>query len=84
VQAYIETVARRMAGGPPLGVTHRWAASVGYTEDGRAVVATVADGVVACGGYSGTGNLVGPVACRAGVALLLDHTSPPECFASRR
>jgi glycine/D-amino acid oxidase-like deaminating enzyme len=81
VQAYIETVARRMAGGPPVGVTHRWAASVGYTADGRALVAQVDDRVVACGGYSGTGNLVGPVAARAGVQLLLDEVPPPGCFA---
>jgi gamma-glutamylputrescine oxidase len=81
VQAYIETVARRMAGRPPVGVTHRWAASVGYTPDGRAVVTEVDSGVVACGGYSGTGNLVGPVAARARVALLLDGTMPPGCFA---
>ena len=40
----------------------------------------VADGVVACGGYSGTGNLVGPVAARAAVALLLDGTAPPGVF----
>ena len=81
VQAYIETVAQRMAGGPPVGVTHRWAASVGYTSDGRAVVAQVEDGVVACGGYSGTGNLVGPVAARAAVQLLLDGVPVPGCFA---
>jgi glycine/D-amino acid oxidase-like deaminating enzyme len=49
--------------------------------DGRALVTRVADGVVACGGYSGTGNLVGPVAARAGVALLLDDVAPPGCFA---
>ena len=30
--------------------------------------AEVAPGVVACGGYSGTGNLVGPIAARAAVA----------------
>ncbi len=41
----------------------------------------VADGVVACGGYSGTGNLVGPVAARAAVHLLLDGVAPPGCFA---
>jgi glycine/D-amino acid oxidase-like deaminating enzyme len=81
VQAYIETIAQRMAGGPPVGVTHRWAASVGYTVDGRALVTRVDDGVVACGGYSGTGNLVGPVAARAAANLLLDDIRPPACFA---
>lgn len=81
VQAYIESVAARMAG-QPVGVTHRWAASVGFTGDGRPLCVLVDDGVVACGGYSGTGNLVGPVAARAAVALLLDGTAPPPAFDS--
>lgn len=81
VQAYLETVATRM-GGRSVGVTHRWAASVGFTEDGRALCVPVADSVVACGGYSGTGNLVGPVAARAAVAMLLDGDTPPACFSS--
>ncbi len=57
-----------MAGGP-VEVTHRWAASVGFTADGRPLCTQVDDGVVAVGGYNGTGNLVGPVAARAAVAL---------------
>ena len=68
VQAYIETVATRMAG-RPVDVTHRWAASVGFTHDGRPLCVEVDDGVIAVGGYNGTGNLVGPVAARAAVAL---------------
>jgi glycine/D-amino acid oxidase-like deaminating enzyme len=80
VQAYIETVAARMAGGP-VRVTARWAASVGFTADARPVCAEVADGVVAVGGYNGTGNLVGPVAARAAVALALDGTAPPTWAA---
>ena len=76
VQAYIETVAERLAG-RAVEVTDRWAASVGYTADERPLCTTVADGVVAIGGYNGTGNLVGPVAARAAVALVLDGTTPP-------
>jgi glycine/D-amino acid oxidase-like deaminating enzyme len=76
VQAYIETVAERMAG-EPVRVTERWAASVGFTPDDRPLCTTVTDGVVAIGGYNGTGNLVGPVAARAAVALALDGTAPP-------
>ena len=74
VQAYIET--RRRADGRRrrCAVTHRWAASVGFTDDGRPLCTQVADGVVAVGGYNGTGNLVGPVAARAAVALALDGT----------
>jgi gamma-glutamylputrescine oxidase len=80
VQSWIEQLAARFAGGP-VRVTHRWAASVGYTADGRALVTEVRPRVVACGGYSGTGNLVGPVAARAAVALGLDGIAPPLCFA---
>jgi glycine/D-amino acid oxidase-like deaminating enzyme len=80
VQAYIETVATRITGAP-VGVTARWAASVGFTDDGRPLCAQVADGVVAVGGYSGTGNLVGPVAARAAVALAVDGTDPPPYLA---
>jgi len=80
VQGWIEQVATRFAGAPAT-VTHRWAASVGYTRDGRPLVTRVRDGVVACGGYNGTGNLVGPLAARAAVALGLDETAPPVWFA---
>jgi len=81
VQRYIETVAERMAG-TSVEVTHRWAASVGYTPDSRAICAEVQPGVVACGGYNGTGNLVGPVAARAALALALDNVRPPQAFCS--
>jgi glycine/D-amino acid oxidase-like deaminating enzyme len=51
-------------------VTHRWAASVGFTDDHLPFVGEVRPGVWACGGYSGTGNVVGalcarPIAARA-------------------
>jgi glycine/D-amino acid oxidase-like deaminating enzyme len=81
VQAWIERVADRFAG-VPVRVSHRWAASVGYTEDAKPLVLQVRPGLVACGGYNGTGNLVGPIAARAAVALGLDGTPPPACFNS--
>jgi gamma-glutamylputrescine oxidase len=81
VQMRIEHVAERMAGAL-VAVTHHWAASVGYTEDGRPLCTEVEPGVVAIGGYNGTGNLVGPVAARAAVALAIDGTSPPPYFAT--
>ncbi len=80
VQTWIERAAVRFAGGP-VRVTHRWAASVGYTEDGRPLVTEARPGVVACGGYNGTGNLVGPIAARAAIALGLDGTKPADCFS---
>ena len=76
VQRHIESVAARMAG-RPVEVSHRWGASVGFTDDGRPLCTQVDDGVVAVGGYNGTGNLVGPLAARAAVALALDGTPPP-------
>jgi glycine/D-amino acid oxidase-like deaminating enzyme len=82
VQGYIEHLAARFAAAP-VSVTHRWAASVGFTGgDGRALCCAVDDGVIAIGGYNGTGNLVGPVAARAAAALALDGSPPPACFAS--
>ena len=48
-------------------ITHRWAASVGYTASGLPVVAEVRSGVWALGGYSGTGNVIGALLGR-GVA----------------
>jgi glycine/D-amino acid oxidase-like deaminating enzyme len=81
VQSYLDRIAVRFAGGP-VRVEHRWAASAGFTRDGRALCVPVADGVVAVGGYSGTGNLVGPVAARAAVACLVDGTPPPPYFRS--
>jgi glycine/D-amino acid oxidase-like deaminating enzyme len=48
-------------------ITHRWAASVGYTVDGLPVVEETRPGVWALGGYSGTGNVIGSLLGR-GVA----------------
>ncbi|HUQ45637.1 MAG TPA: FAD-binding oxidoreductase [Gemmatimonadaceae bacterium] len=51
-------------------ISHRWAASVGYTPDGLPVVAEVRPGVWAVGGYSGTGNVIGALLGR-GIARWL-------------
>ena len=80
VQAHVEAAVRAL--GVTASVTHRWAASVGFTGDGRALCVEVAPGVVGVGGYSGTGNLVGPVAARAGLARAVDGTAPPAYLAS--
>jgi glycine/D-amino acid oxidase-like deaminating enzyme len=81
VQGYLDALAARFAGGP-VAVERRWAASAGFTEDGRPVCAPVGDRAVAVGGYSGTGNLVGPVAARAAVAWLADGAAPPAFLRS--
>jgi glycine/D-amino acid oxidase-like deaminating enzyme len=90
VQRYIESVLERMSG-EPVRVTHRWAASVGFTDSGgppgsmgatagrgRPLCTMTDDGVAVAGGYNGTGNLVGPLAARAALALALDGETPPS------
>jgi glycine/D-amino acid oxidase-like deaminating enzyme len=81
VQAAIERIAIAMAGGP-VTVTHRWGASVGFTPDGRPLCIEVEPNVIAIGGYNGTGNLVGPIAARAAVALAVDGRRPPTYLRS--
>lgn len=56
-------------------ITHRWAASVGYTSGVLPALRHVRPGVWAVGGYNGTGNLVGAVAGRAAAARALGEKS---------
>lgn len=63
VQNAMSALLRRI--GVTAPVTHRWAASVGFTESGLPVCAEVAPNVWAIGGYSGTGNVVGALCGRA-------------------
>lgn len=67
-----EALERRLRDG--LGVhapiSHRWAASVGYTANGLPVIAEVRAGVWAVGGYCGTGNVIGALLGR-GIARWL-------------
>lgn len=57
-------------------VTHRWAASVGFTSDGLPIVREVQPGLWALGGYGGTGNIVGSLAGRAVAAAILGERPP--------
>jgi gamma-glutamylputrescine oxidase len=57
------------------GVTHRWAGTIAFAEERLPVVEEVRPGVVACGAYSGTGNLLGPLAGRAAVEIAVDGAS---------
>lgn len=75
VQASIERVLRERVGSR-APVTHRWAATVGYTASGLPVCEEVRPRVFAAGGYSGTGNVVGALCGRAAAALALGGTSP--------
>ncbi|HYH81674.1 MAG TPA: FAD-binding oxidoreductase [Longimicrobium sp.] len=56
-------------------ITHRWAASVSFTDDGLPVLAEVEPGVWACGGYSGTGNVIGAICGRAAAQMAVTGRS---------
>jgi gamma-glutamylputrescine oxidase len=52
-------------------VTHRWAATVGYTQNALPYLGEVRQGVWAAGGYCGTGNVVGALCGRQLVTEVL-------------
>ena len=74
VQEALERRFREMTGVAP-NVTHRWAASAGYTADGLPVLGEIRPGIWATGGYCGTGNLFGAACGRALARLALGLTS---------
>ena len=59
-----------------LRVTHRWAATVGYTADRMPIAEEVRPGVWALGGYSGTGNVMGALLGRAVAQRIVLGASP--------
>ncbi|PZA07019.1 MULTISPECIES: FAD-binding oxidoreductase [unclassified Meiothermus] len=63
IQTRLENLLRSI--GVQAQITHRWAASVSYAEDGLPVAEEVRPGVWAIGAYSGTGNVVGAICGRA-------------------
>ena len=74
VQGALDQRFREMTGVEP-NVTHRWAATAGYTPDGLPVLGEIRPGVWATGGYCGTGNLFGAACGRAIAKLALGLTS---------
>ena len=89
VQARLEGFLRERIG-VRAPVTHRWAASVGYTPSGLPVLEEVRPGVWAAGGYSGTGNVIGALCGRAmaqiamtGSSALADILREPAAIAER-
>jgi glycine/D-amino acid oxidase-like deaminating enzyme len=76
VQQHLERFLREHLG-VQAPITHRWAASAGYTSTGLPVIAQVREHVWALGGYSGTGNVIGALAARAVVAAALDGDLQP-------
>lgn len=69
VQAALERRLREQLG-VHAPISHRWAASVGYTADYLPVVDEVRARVWAIGGYCGTGNVIGALLAR-GIARWL-------------
>lgn len=57
-------------------VTRRWAASVGFTNDGLPVFEEARPGVWAIGGYCGTGNVIGALCGRAAARLAIGLDAP--------
>lgn len=45
-------------------ITHRWAATVSYTTDGKPLGEEVRKNVFVIGGYNGTGNIMGTLYAR--------------------
>ena len=74
VQSQLEKFLREKLG-VHAPVTHRWAASAGYSHNGLPVLRKVREGIWAIGGYSGTGNVIGALCGRAVVAMALDGNS---------
>jgi len=75
VQEHLERVLRdEIATAAP--VEHRWTGVVGFTPDHLPVLAEPAPGLLAVGGYSGTGNLVGPLCAGWAVDRLLGRSNP--------
>lgn len=73
VQSALTALVRAIGVGAPI--THRWAATVGYTENGIPVLEQIRPGVWAIGAYSGTGNVIGALCGRAVAGLILGQRS---------
>jgi gamma-glutamylputrescine oxidase len=56
-------------------VTHRWAATVAFTRSGLPLLRELAPGLVACGAYNGTGNLMSRLCGRSALGLALGERS---------
>lgn len=75
IQSLLERHVRESLG-VDAPVTHRWAASVSYTEDELPIFEEVRPAVWAIGAYSGTGNVVGSVCGRAVARAAFGETTP--------
>ena len=74
IQARLERFLRERIG-VRAPVTHRWAASVGFTPTGLPLLEEISPGVWIAGGYSGTGNVIGALCGRAAAELAVHGAS---------
>ncbi len=65
LQQWLKQRLRRTVG-TQAPITHRWAATVGFTPDDLPVAQSFSDGLWGAGGYCGTGNVVGAL-CGSGL-----------------
>ncbi|HEU4742702.1 MAG TPA: FAD-binding oxidoreductase [Meiothermus sp.] len=75
IQTRLENLLRSI--GVRARVTHRWAASVAYSETGLPILEEVRPDVWVIGAYSGTGNVVGAIWGRA-VARAVSGENPQD------
>ena len=81
VQGHLERLLRDDVG-TAAPVEQRWTGVVGFTADHLPVLAEPERGLLAVGGYSGTGNLVGPLCATWAVDRLLGrHNDLAELLA---
>jgi gamma-glutamylputrescine oxidase len=76
VQAGLDRLLRDTVG-VEAPVTHRWAGVVSYSDDGLSLLEQPRPGVLAVGGHSGHGNVLGSAAARAAAEIALGRPAPP-------
>lgn len=74
IQGYLEQALREQLQ-VTAPITHRWAASVSYTETGLPVFQELRPGLWVIGGYSGTGNAMGARCGRAAARATSGETT---------
>lgn len=74
IQRYLTRTLRERLG-VTSEVTHRWAASVAFTDTGLPLFRRLGSGVHVVGAYSGTGNVVGAMLGRAAAQMALTGRS---------
>ena len=76
VQTWLDGLLRERVGLPDARVAHRWAGVIAYTDDRLPIFQEARPGVLAVGGHSGHGNVLGSAAGRAAMGIALDRPAP--------